>query len=66
VEGIGAEPSKVLSYDDELFSIPDHLRIEKPEITEGNVTASASMLTAIPEVSLGPEYVPISSFVPAT
>ncbi|KAJ1509093.1 hypothetical protein HMI54_002637 [Coelomomyces lativittatus] len=47
--------SQSLSLDDELFTVPEHLQISKPEITEGSVTVSASMLTAIPEVNLGPE-----------
>ncbi|KAJ3192349.1 hypothetical protein HK101_006692 [Irineochytrium annulatum] len=39
--------------EDELFHIPDHLQISNKNLQEGNVTLSASMLTAIPEVDLG-------------
>ncbi|KAJ3370618.1 hypothetical protein GGF31_003932 [Allomyces arbusculus] len=48
-----AEKPKAVSYEDELFEIPEHLRVAAPEVKEGNVTASAAMLTAIPEVDLG-------------
>ncbi|KAJ3363921.1 hypothetical protein GGF32_003018 [Allomyces javanicus] len=48
-----AEKPKAVSYEDELFEIPEHLRVTAPEVKEGNVTASAAMLTAIPEVDLG-------------
>ncbi|KND01720.1 uncharacterized protein SPPG_03513 [Spizellomyces punctatus DAOM BR117] len=38
---------------DELFEVPEHLKtVEKP-VSEGNVTLSTSMLTAIPEIDLG-------------
>ncbi|KAJ3176634.1 hypothetical protein HDU87_004962 [Geranomyces variabilis] len=48
----GAQPA-VLDPHDELFQIPDHLKtVEKP-VSEGNVTLSTSMLTAIPEIDLG-------------
>ncbi|KAI9182890.1 hypothetical protein H9P43_003801 [Blastocladiella emersonii ATCC 22665] len=43
----------VASMEDELFAIPEHLRVARSEVAEGSVTASASMLTAIPEVDLG-------------
>ncbi|KAJ3017097.1 hypothetical protein HKX48_003720 [Thoreauomyces humboldtii] len=48
-----AAPAESLDPHDELFQIPDHLKtIEKP-VSEGNVTLSTSMLTAIPEIDLG-------------
>ncbi|KAJ3330534.1 TATA-box-binding protein [Blyttiomyces sp. JEL0837] len=39
--------------DADLFQIPDNLQPESKPVSEGNVTLSASMLTAIPEVDLG-------------
>ena len=36
---------------------------QRKSVEEGNVTNSASMLTAIPEVDLGMEYVYVSDFV---
>ncbi|KAJ3207377.1 hypothetical protein HDU67_007519 [Dinochytrium kinnereticum] len=41
------------AVDDELFIIPDHLQVSSKFVSEGNVTLSAAMLTAIPEVDLG-------------
>ncbi|KAI9220790.1 hypothetical protein BC828DRAFT_382635 [Blastocladiella britannica] len=41
------------AIDEELYAVPDHLRVARPEIKEGSVTSSAAMLTAIPEVELG-------------
>ncbi|KAJ3041341.1 hypothetical protein HDV00_009482 [Rhizophlyctis rosea] len=38
---------------DELFEIPSHLQTQSKPVSEGNVTLSTSMLTAIPEVDLG-------------
>ncbi|KAI9332881.1 hepatocellular carcinoma-associated antigen 59-domain-containing protein [Zopfochytrium polystomum] len=38
---------------DELYQIPDNLQTSAKPVQEGNVTLSASMLTAIPEVDLG-------------
>ncbi|KAI9287341.1 hepatocellular carcinoma-associated antigen 59-domain-containing protein [Umbelopsis sp. AD052] len=38
---------------DELYKIPDHLRVDKKPVVEGNVQLSTQMLTAIPEVDLG-------------
>ncbi|KAI8855063.1 hepatocellular carcinoma-associated antigen 59-domain-containing protein [Chytridium lagenaria] len=44
---------KDVAPDDELFVIPDHLQVSSKPVSEGNVTLSAAMLTAIPEVDLG-------------
>ncbi|KAJ3297489.1 hypothetical protein HK104_000448 [Borealophlyctis nickersoniae] len=38
---------------DELYTIPENLQTKTKVVSEGNVTLSASMLTAIPEVDLG-------------
>jgi len=38
---------------DELYKIPEHLRVDKKPVIEGNVQLSTQMLTAIPEVDLG-------------
>ncbi|KAJ2960706.1 hypothetical protein NQZ79_g3907 [Umbelopsis isabellina] len=38
---------------DELYKIPEHLRVDKKPVVEGNVQLSTQMLTAIPEVDLG-------------
>jgi hypothetical protein len=43
---------------DELFRIADKWKVEKKDAGEGSVTNSLTMLTAIPEVDLGMEYVP--------
>ncbi|KAJ3056721.1 hypothetical protein HK097_004874 [Rhizophlyctis rosea] len=52
-----AEDSKAATrstdYRDQLFEIPEHLRTQSKPVSEGNVTLSTSMLTAIPEVDLG-------------
>jgi len=45
--------SVVSDYKDELFVIPDNLQISAKPVSEGNVTLSTSMLTAIPEIDLG-------------
>ncbi|KAK9761982.1 hypothetical protein K7432_012693 [Basidiobolus ranarum] len=37
----------------ELFQVPDHLKVEKKPINETNINLSTTMLTAIPEVDLG-------------
>jgi Hepatocellular carcinoma-associated antigen 59 len=42
---------------DELFHIADKWKVEKKDAGEGSVTNSLTMLTAIPEVDLGMEYV---------
>ncbi|KAJ3162528.1 hypothetical protein HDU88_006687 [Geranomyces variabilis] len=49
---VGARAA-VLDPHDELFHIPDHLKIAEKRVSEGNVTLSTSMLTAIPEIDLG-------------
>lgn len=46
---------------DELYRIAEKYRIDKKPVVEGNVTLSAAMLTAVPEVDLGIECVPILS-----
>ncbi|CAO3657891.1 unnamed protein product [Umbelopsis vinacea] len=38
---------------DELYKIPEHLRVDKKPVIEGNVQLSTQMLTAIPEIDLG-------------
>ncbi|KAG2176201.1 hypothetical protein INT43_005435 [Umbelopsis isabellina] len=38
---------------DELYKIPEHLRVDNKPVVEGNVQLSTQMLTAIPEVDLG-------------
>lgn len=38
---------------DELYKIAEKYKSEKKPVVEGNVTLSAAMLTAIPEVDLG-------------
>lgn len=42
---------------DELFRIADKWKVEKKDAGDGSVTNSLTMLTAIPEVDLGMEYV---------
>jgi hypothetical protein len=42
---------------EELFRIEDKYKLQKKPLEEGNVTNSMAMLTAIPEVDLGMEYV---------
>lgn len=64
--GAGADDDEVpedAPYDphEELFRIEDKYKLKKkPVEEEGNVTNSVAMLTAIPEVDLGMEYVPPS------
>ncbi|ORX94807.1 hypothetical protein K493DRAFT_261146 [Basidiobolus meristosporus CBS 931.73] len=41
------------STSNELFQVPDHLKVEKKPINETNINLSTTMLTAIPEVDLG-------------
>lgn len=57
--GSNSAPSGSKSSDpyDELFRISEKYKIEKREQEEGSVTNSTAMLTAIPEVDLGMEYV---------
>ncbi|KAF7724218.1 hypothetical protein EC973_001237 [Apophysomyces ossiformis] len=40
---------------EELYKIPDRLKLEKKPLAEGSVQLSTQMLTAIPEVDLGME-----------
>ncbi|KAJ3087415.1 hypothetical protein HK102_011168 [Quaeritorhiza haematococci] len=47
------EPVLLDKLKEQLFAIPDHLKIEEKPVSEGNVTLSAGMLTSIPEVDLG-------------
>jgi hypothetical protein len=42
---------------EELYRITDRWKVDKKVSDDGNVTNSLSMLTAIPEVDLGMEYV---------
>ena len=35
------------------YAVPEHLRVSRVAVSEGNVTLSSTMLTAIPEVDLG-------------
>ena len=48
----------------ELFRLTDKYKADANKEEEGSVTNSLAMLTAIPEVDLGMEYVPLS-LVPA-
>lgn len=66
----GIDPSKPQEgekeYDpqEELFRIAEKYRVEKkeaPDDEEGNVTTSMGMLTSIPEVDLGMEWVAVPS-----
>jgi len=50
-----AEELRALDPRDELYQIGEKYKVAKQEVEEGNVTLSASMLTAIPEVDLGIE-----------
>ena len=55
--GVQALNNKSLeSRQEDLFDLPSKYKIRKPA-DEGNVTNSLSMLSAIPEVDLGMEYV---------
>ena len=45
---------------DALYKVAEKYRIEKKQVEEGNVTLSAAMLTAIPEVDLGIECAALS------
>lgn len=40
----------------QLYQIPEHLQAQGKKAEEGNVTVSSGMLTAIPEIDLGIEY----------
>lgn len=53
------EPGKPADPQDELYEIVDRWKVEKqkPTTDEGSVTNSLTMLTAIPEVDLGMEFV---------
>lgn len=53
----GNDAENPSAVSDVLYEIPDHLKVASQPVVEGNVTFSASMLTAIPEVDLGIEYV---------
>lgn len=53
----GAEALASLDPRDELYRIAEKYRVDKNPVIEGNVTLSAAMLTAIPEVDLGIECV---------
>ena len=56
----GAQPGG--NAQDDLFNNLDpRYKVERKPGEEGSVTNSLSMLTAIPEVDLGMEYVPPSS-----
>ncbi len=51
-------PNKSSDSKDALYQLPEKYKIQqKPVNEEGNVTNSLAMLTAIPEVDLGMEYV---------
>lgn len=52
---------KPLDPQEELYRLPENLKaVAKKQQEEGSVTNSLSMLTAIPEVDLGMEYVYIN------
>ena len=40
---------------EELYMLPERLRVQSKQVEEGNVQLSTQMLTAIPEVDLGIE-----------
>jgi hypothetical protein len=46
----------------QLYQIPEHLQAQGKKSEEGNVTVSSGMLTAIPEIDLGIEYISPSFF----
>ncbi|KAK4702151.1 hypothetical protein P7C70_g4077, partial [Phenoliferia sp. Uapishka_3] len=48
-----AEEVASLDPNDALYKVAEKYRVEKKQVEEGNVTLSAAMLTAIPEVDLG-------------
>jgi hypothetical protein len=52
-------PAKPADPQDALYDLPERWKAnqQKPVAEEGSVTNSMSMLTAIPEVDLGMEYV---------
>ena len=52
-----AQEIRSLDPRDELYKIAEKYKVEKQQVEEGNVTLSAAMLTAIPEVDLGIESV---------
>ncbi|KAI9101016.1 hepatocellular carcinoma-associated antigen 59-domain-containing protein [Phlyctochytrium arcticum] len=43
----------IRDFHDELYRIPAHLQANGKPVSEGNVTLSTAMLTAIPEIDLG-------------
>ena len=42
---------------DALYQVAEKFKVAKKAVAEGNVTLSSAMLTAIPEVDLGIEFV---------
>ncbi len=54
-----AEENKPIDPQEALYDLAGHLKVSQQKTTaeEGNVSNSISMLTAIPEVDLGMEYV---------
>ncbi|KAI8918921.1 hepatocellular carcinoma-associated antigen 59-domain-containing protein, partial [Entophlyctis helioformis] len=53
--GDGGTVVTAADFDEELFKIPENWVAPRMEVTEDNVTLSAGMLTAIPEIDLGIE-----------
>ena len=50
----------------QLYKIDDRYKLKQSALDEGNVTNSVAMLTAIPEVDLGIEFVLFwSNYLPA-
>lgn len=56
----GEEVEKIHDPVEELYAIADKYLLQKRKEDEGSVTNSLGMLTAIPEVDLGMEWVPTS------
>ena len=56
------DKKKPLDPQEALYQVPERWKVEQKKTTaeEGSITNSMAMLTAIPEVDLGMEYVDIS------
>lgn len=59
VAGASAQPTTGNAQDDVFDKLDPRYKVERKVGEEGNVTNSLAMLTAIPEVDLGMEYVPV-------
>jgi hypothetical protein len=56
------EKASVVDPQDELYRVSERWKSDKKAADEGSVTNSLAMLTAIPEVDLGMEYVFMAIF----